>query len=178
MSSYPQAYIDYLFYFHAERDYFECHEVMEAYWKEHPGDPLATCYVGLIQIAVALYHHRRNNMNGARKMMASAITNLTEDGMVALGLDPAALIALLQERLSQMSDPAGKYEDLNLPLTDPELVLECMQRCKESSLHWQCTSDLSNDFIIHKHTLRDRSSVIAEREQSRLSKAQQRGRTS
>ncbi|WP_282935510.1 DUF309 domain-containing protein [Paenibacillus sp. RC67] len=178
MSSYPQAYIDYLIYFHAERDYFECHEVMEEYWKEHPGDPLALCYVGLIQIAVALYHQRRNNLKGAQKMMASAINNLTNDGMLALGLDPVVLKKLLQERLSQMSNSNTNYEDLNLPLTDTELVSECVKRCTESSLHWQCQSDFSNTFVIHKHKLRDRSSVIAEREQSRMTKAQQRGRTS
>ncbi|WP_028548539.1 DUF309 domain-containing protein [Paenibacillus sp. UNC451MF] len=178
MSSYPQAYIDYLIYFHAERDYFECHEVMEEYWKEHPGDPLASCYVGLIQIAVALYHQRRNNLNGAQKMMSSAITNLTDGGMSALGLDPELLKAMLQERLQQLLNPNNKYEDLNLPLTDAQLVAECRKRCTESSLHWQCPSDFSNTFVIHKHRLRDRSNVIAEREQSRMTKAQQRGRTS
>ncbi|MBE1441768.1 DUF309 domain-containing protein [Paenibacillus sp. OAS669] len=178
MSQYPQAYIDYLIYFHAERDYFECHEVMEAYWKEHPGDPLASCYVGLIQIAVALYHQRRNNLNGARKMMASAMTNLTDEGMQALGIDPKSLRSMLQERLTQLAAEAPVFEDINLPLTDVQLVEACRKRCEESSLHWQCASDFSNGRLIHKHKLRDRSSVIAEREQSRLNKAQQRGRSS
>ena len=36
MTQYPEAYTDYLCYFHGARDYFECHEVMEEYWKEHP----------------------------------------------------------------------------------------------------------------------------------------------
>ena len=31
---YPEAYIEYLMYFHGNRDYFECHEVLEEYWKE------------------------------------------------------------------------------------------------------------------------------------------------
>ncbi len=31
---YPNAYLDYLVYFHGHRDYFECHEVLEEYWKK------------------------------------------------------------------------------------------------------------------------------------------------
>lgn len=31
---YPAEYLEYLVYFHADRDYFECHEILEEYWKE------------------------------------------------------------------------------------------------------------------------------------------------
>ena len=45
VGEYPEAFISYLIEFHATRDYFECHELLEEYWKAHPGDPLA----GLVQ---------------------------------------------------------------------------------------------------------------------------------
>lgn len=52
--NYPQAYIEYLEYYHGARDYFECHEVLEEYWKENPSSPLSAAWVGLIQLAVAM----------------------------------------------------------------------------------------------------------------------------
>ncbi|WP_260405419.1 DUF309 domain-containing protein, partial [Paenibacillus sp. 598K] len=64
---YPDDYIQYLIEFHVTRDYFECHELLEEYWKEQPGDdPFYDTWVGLIQIAVSQYHHRRSNHRGAR----------------------------------------------------------------------------------------------------------------
>ncbi|MFE5317302.1 DUF309 domain-containing protein [Paenibacillus sp. NPDC056579] len=175
MSAYPQAYIDYLVYFHAERDYFECHEVMEEYWKEHPGDPLASNYVGLIQIAVALYHHRRNNLTGAKKMLASSLNNLTDTGMNSLGIHSEELRTRIAARLEQLSQPDSVYEDMNLPLSDPRLAAACMAECAQKGKTWLGSIDTSDTFLIHKHRLRDRSSVLHEREQSRLRKAEQRG---
>jgi len=168
---YPKAYIDYLMYFHAERDFFECHEVMEEYWKEHPEDPLSSNYVGLIQIAVSMYHHRRGNLKGAVKMLTQALHNLTDAGMLRLGLDPVQLRKMLNERLEALHPPGIPYSDLDLPIADPELMNFCMQQCGEQELSWLCASDLSDTYLIHKHTMRDRSSVIEERERSRRRKA-------
>jgi predicted metal-dependent hydrolase len=55
--------------------------VLEEYWKSVPDSPLRQAWYGLIQIAVALYHHRRGNIAGARKMLESAIHNISEDHM-------------------------------------------------------------------------------------------------
>ncbi len=63
---YPKAYIDYLVEFHATRDYFECHEILEEYWKEDPPKKRKRYWVGFIQLAVALYHHRRQNTAGQK----------------------------------------------------------------------------------------------------------------
>ena len=49
--AYPEAYIDFLVHFHGDRDWFECHERLEEYWKEHPDDPKSDTWVGLIQVA-------------------------------------------------------------------------------------------------------------------------------
>ena len=35
---YSQAYIDYLVHFHGDRDYFECHELLEEHWKKTKED--------------------------------------------------------------------------------------------------------------------------------------------
>lgn len=170
MSKYPQAYIDYLIYFHAHRDYFECHEVMEEYWKEHPGDPLAQAYVGCIQVAVSLYHQRRGNKAGAVKMLRNALNNLSDPDLRSLGIQADEFRRRLTERLALLAAPDFHYEDLNIPIGDAELEKLCVQQCMDQRLVWQGATDFTDTYLINKHTLRDRSEVIEERRQSRLNK--------
>lgn len=33
---YPTEYIQFLIHFHGDYDYFECHEILEGYWKTKP----------------------------------------------------------------------------------------------------------------------------------------------
>jgi predicted metal-dependent hydrolase len=176
MSNYPQAYIEYLIYFHAERDFFECHEVMEEYWKEHPGDPLSSAYVGCIQTAVSMYHQRRGNRPGAVKMLRSALNMFTDADLVKLGIAAAEFRARLTERLELLAEPDFQYSDLNIPLSDSELTALCLELCAERQLIWQSTSNLTDTYLIHKHTLRDRGPVVTERERSiQLKHAAKRG---
>ncbi|PZE21870.1 DUF309 domain-containing protein [Paenibacillus xerothermodurans] len=170
MSHYPQAFIDYLIHFHAERDFFECHEVLEEYWKEHPDDPLNKAYVGCIQVAVSMYHQRRGNLAGAVKLLRNALGNLTDEDMHRLGIEAAAFRERLQERLRELNKPDFQYRDLNIPLADPDLLSLCRERCAATNLTWQCPSNFDDTYLINKHTLRDRSGVIAERERSRHAK--------
>ncbi|MBD0380462.1 DUF309 domain-containing protein [Paenibacillus sp. WST5] len=164
MKRYPEAYTDYLLFFHAERDYFECHEVMEEFWKEHPGDERSKTYVALIQIAVGLYHDRRGNRAGSVKMLQSALKNAEPEHLASLGIDAAKLRQLLTDRLTRIPQSDHIYEDLNLPLADSELELWCMNESEKRGLVWQAPSRLDDDALTHKHTLRDRSDVIQERE--------------
>ncbi|MES2642044.1 MAG: DUF309 domain-containing protein [Myxococcota bacterium] len=48
-----------------ERQWFECHEVLEALWRELPRGPGRDYVQGLIQLAVSLEHWRRGNPRGA-----------------------------------------------------------------------------------------------------------------
>ncbi|MDB5054963.1 MAG: hypothetical protein JWM44_3013 [Bacilli bacterium] len=169
MKRYPEAYIEYLVYFHTVRDFFECHEVLEAYWKSIPESSLRQAWHGLIQTAVALYHQRRGNIAGARKMMESAVRLLTDDHLDELGIDALRFKAQLKNRLKQLQDtPNIRYEDLNIPLVD----LELLQLCKDHPLavhaEWYAISNMNNPQIIHKHTQRDRSEVVAERQKQLL----------
>lgn len=161
---YPQPYIDYLVYFHGVRDYFECHEVLEEYWKEKESAERERHWVGFIQIAVALYHHRRGNFTGAEKMMKSAITILMDEKnrVTPLGLDYDKLIETLEGRLEEIHNHFP-YHSLNLPVTDEQLLAICSEKCKEKGCSWGSQSDLSNQFLVHKHSVRDRRDVINER---------------
>lgn len=159
---YPREYLDYLIYFHAQRDYFECHEVLEEYWKEE--EVKRKVWVGLIQIAVSLYHQRRHNYTGSLKMMESALKIIHEEKeeIVSLGLDYNKLLLQIEERIHDIKS-LTPYQSLNLPLKDDVIQL-CQGMCESQGLAWGKASDLKDNYLINKHSLRDRSEVIKERQ--------------
>ncbi|MED1721886.1 DUF309 domain-containing protein [Brevibacillus parabrevis] len=162
---YPEPYLDYLVQFHVERDYFECHEILEEYWKSAPAEKRQPVWVGLIQIAVGLYHHRRGNLNGAGKMLTSAHALVKEhhEEIERLGLDSTALQRLLAERLDEIQK-GMPYRSLTLPMQAAELISAYKAACARQNQPEHRDSDMSDPFLLNKHTLRDRSDVLAERE--------------
>lgn len=163
--TYPKAYIQYLVCFHGSRDYFECHEVLEEHWKKESKEKRKKYWVGLIQIAVALYHHRRGNFNGAIKLMKNAIRILQEEksAIEALSLNHKELLALLIQRYSDLLN-REQYTSIHLPIVSKKLIELCKDECERQNYKWGSVSDMNNDFVLHKHKLRDRSKIIAERE--------------
>jgi hypothetical protein len=102
-------------------------------------------------------------------MMESAVRLLTDDHLDELGIDALRFKAQLKNHLKQLQDtPNIRYEDLNIPLVD----LELLQLCKDHPLavhaEWHAISNMNNPQIIHKHTQRDRSEVVAERQKQLL----------
>ncbi|MBP9094657.1 DUF309 domain-containing protein [bacterium] len=52
------------------QEFYECHETLEEYWLSLAIDvPHKELIQGIIQIAVAFYHLRRNNVKGALKLL-------------------------------------------------------------------------------------------------------------
>ncbi|QQE75989.1 DUF309 domain-containing protein [Brevibacillus composti] len=175
---YPEAYVEYLVQFHAERDYFECHEILEEYWKESPPGERQAVWVALIQIAVSLYHQRRGNFAGALKMMRSAIAGIMREkaAVKALGLDVDSLLAMLRLAAAQQ-EARQPYRSISLPIADPALLEACRTICADRGLSFDRESDLQNEFLLHKHTLRDRSDVVEERERQLRRRSQPRDRS-
>jgi uncharacterized protein len=120
--TYEPQYIQYLFYFNVERDYFECHEVMEELWIEEGRDPL---YQGLLQVAVGLYHARNDNVSGAIKLFTQALDKLTRYPEHQLGIDLSLLIEesrMYVERLRLNEESPFPFEDITIIITDPVLA--------------------------------------------------------
>jgi len=164
MISFPKAYITYLVEFHASRDYFECHELLEEYWKENPSDRFADTWVGLIQLAVGLYHERRGNVRGAVKMFMQAERRLSAAPLDELGIDNDSLQKEIRSRLSYLqAEGETPYTDINLQIVNDDVILLCKQICDQRGLIWGSPSPLDEEAIIHRHTKRDRSDVIAAR---------------
>ena len=164
MRSYPASYIAYLVHFHATRDYFECHELLEEYWKEHPDDGLADLWVGLIQLAVGQYHERRGNRRGAGRMYAESLNRLTNADWSATGADRADLIDQLRVRLAEVNGQGETtYKDMSFFIQDVELMRLCEAECQKLGVVWGAGSPMDDESVIHRHMLRDRSDVIAAR---------------
>jgi predicted metal-dependent hydrolase len=161
---YPKAYLDFLIYFHSDRDYFECHEVLEEHWKEQPQKYRHSHWVGLIQIAVGLYHHRRGNINGAWRMYDKAISIIGKEqkAISELGLDVSKLLEQLKAQQLLLKKPPHTFFDLDLPITDDQLLQECIERCLQLGKEW-CTQKQVPETLIHKHSLRDRNEIVKER---------------
>ncbi len=151
MAIYPEAYIKYLLYFHADRDYFECHEVLEDHWKRVPKPERESHWVTLIQIAVALYHERRGNLKGAEILYRRLEKRIDKDqeALHALGLDQRQLHKDIMERKRFLGKQP--FVDYNLPLNDQALIDECRERSAKEVKEWQKASQLEDHALVHKH---------------------------
>ena len=58
-----------------------------------------------------------------------------------------------------------------LPLSDSSLEKQCIELCQKQNLSWKDLNAIPGEYIINKHTLRDRTEVITERNEQ-LQKAE------
>jgi len=134
MQTYDRLYVDFIYYFNIERDYFECHEVMEELWLEEGRKPL---YQGLLQIAVGLYHHWNGNVGGSIKLFSQGIEKLQHFSSPILGIDLAMIVEESRQYVQKLLNIAeGPFEfyDLNLILVDPILEAKLAARIAETTL--------------------------------------------
>jgi predicted metal-dependent hydrolase len=120
-NQYDRLYVEFIYYFNVERDYFECHEVMEELWLEEGRSPL---YQGLLQVAVGLYHHRNGNVSGSIKLFTAALEKLARRKPVELGIDLDRLVEDSQRYLSQLEhlgEEPFMFYDLDILIIDPLL---------------------------------------------------------
>ncbi|MBV7507193.1 DUF309 domain-containing protein [Bacillus sp. sid0103] len=164
---YPSEYIQFLAHFHGDRDYFECHELLEDYWKKIDSRNKDSIWVGLILMSVSLYHHRRYNFSGAKRTLIKAIKifELQPDSLTKLGLQNVELLHLLNGLLSAL-EKGESYQSVSLPISDKALAELSRRTCEQKGFIWGRESDLKNKSIIDRHKLRDRTSIIEERQQS------------
>ncbi|WP_079479902.1 DUF309 domain-containing protein [Halobacillus salinus] len=151
---YPRAYIDFLTHFQGTRDYFECHEVLEEYWKEtNPGDR-SSVWVFLIQLSVSLYHHRRGNFKGAHKLIKRCSVTFPKHkaSLVQLGLDVKKMERLITKLEKSVLD-VEPYKSLLLPICNESLKQIVLQRCQEWNVTYGDPSSMT-EALVEKHRLR------------------------
>jgi uncharacterized protein len=74
------------------REFFECHETLEAVWNAEPG-PIRVLYKGILQVGVGCYHLLRHNYRGAVIKLQSGADYLEPFAPRCMGVEVARLIA-------------------------------------------------------------------------------------
>ena len=75
-----------------QREWFECHETLEALWMHATGEA-RHLYQGIIQISVALHHWRNGNFQGTILLLEGGVAYLRRLPNCCMWLDVAALIS-------------------------------------------------------------------------------------
>ena len=150
-------YVDFYNFFNGNQDYFECHEVLEQYWREiAPGDK-EHVLVGLVQLATGMYHWRRGNFNGALKILTKSLHNIKTNKQ-SIFLKPINLPLLEKQILHSISqvEQHKPFQFFTIDIVDSEL-----KRLVDKRMLEQPNSD--DQFLLHKHMLRDRTEILEAR---------------
>ncbi|HLY67691.1 MAG TPA: DUF309 domain-containing protein [Chloroflexota bacterium] len=73
------------------REFYECHETLEAIWLAEPGQ-IRTLYQGILQVGVAFYHLGRQNVRGATSLFETGIAYLQPFAPHCMGVNVQQLI--------------------------------------------------------------------------------------
>jgi predicted metal-dependent hydrolase len=84
-------------------EFFEAHEVLEDVWRAAPAAEKRFLQ-GLIQVAVALHHHSKENRVGARSLLARARRNLSGYPDEFCGIDLKPLLKSLDRWQEALED--------------------------------------------------------------------------
>lgn len=100
---------------------FSAHEVFEARWKDGPVAE-RDLWQGLAQLCVGSTHRERGNGTGARRLWQRARGRLAAyaaTGGPSYGLDPVAITAWLDQRLSELVEAKAEHSDAVAPGLPP-----------------------------------------------------------
>jgi len=73
------------------REYFQCHETLEAIWLVEP-DPFRQFYQGILQVGVGFLHLSRNNYLGAVELLERGVRRLQPFSPRCMGVEIESLI--------------------------------------------------------------------------------------
>lgn len=100
------------------REFFECHETIEAVWMAEPR-PVRLLYQGILQVGVALYHVQQNNWRGAVKVLARATPKLAHFVPSCLSVDVSGLLAdarRIRQHLAELGpERIGEFDPAMFP---------------------------------------------------------------
>ncbi len=140
--------------FYIQQDYFECHELLEEAWKSNNNHKKDDFLVGLTLYAVSLYHYRQLNFKGALTCIKKASTILSKHpkSLEAFNISPKKMIVQCHQ-IEHDILTKQQFNHIMLPHLDDQLS------------HLYPSQITSDQEIILKHKLRDRSDIINLRKQ-------------
>lgn len=154
------SFVHFLKEFNDTHDYFECHEILEDYWKEVAPKQKIHPLAAFILLSTSMYHWRRGNIAGAIKTMNTSMKRLKET-YESIYYEPINLSKLLQDMAYSITLMMENqtFKQFTIEITDNHLLF--LVNKKEIAT----TDDLH--FLTHKHMLRDRSEIHIERERQK-----------
>lgn len=119
--------VKFIVLFNRDRDYYECHDVMEELWLE---EGRSRFWQGLLQVAVGLHHYGNDNYTGAVKLLRAALEKLDDYADAEAGIDVKRLredaAAVLAPLEAWLADGAGleppEPEPITIRVIDRELA--------------------------------------------------------
>lgn len=157
-----QALINFYYQFHKKQHYFLCHDILEDAWKAESNFSKQDAVVSLILFATACYHYRRNNLKGAYKSFNKSneiIQNAKDSNVLNLNID--AFQQLIEQQIAMVNE-SKPFSPVVLPInTDFEKIIKV--NFPDYDYNQVTTTD---SFIVDYHKLRDRSEVIAAKEEA------------
>jgi predicted metal-dependent hydrolase len=121
LSSHGKLDRRYLGYFECfnRQIYYEAHDVLEDLWLEVKGDRHFFFYKGLIQLAGAFVHLKKEKLNPAARLFRLSLQNLSDFQPVTLDLDVESLISRMNhwlEILEKSDYTKNPYDSNNNPI--------------------------------------------------------------
>lgn len=161
---YHPLFLQFIVYFNDNQDYFECHEVLEEYWKEQENFSKDHPLTAYILMATGLYHWRRGNTAGATRTLNKAIRRFRQmpvhfdDYQEEVAID--TIISNLEHCVKCIELSEGFY-------TFPLPISQELQIAAEKSKPSIVLLPKNSASVIHKHMQRDRSDILLQREEKK-----------
>ena len=158
--TFDSKFVHFIKEFNETKDYFECHELLEDYWKEVAPRQKVHPLAALILLSTSMYHWRRGNYLGASRTMNSSITRMKET------IHSPFFETLNIDKL--LEDTANAYQSIqdHKPFSAFQIVVQhesLLNLIQELTVE----QEENQHFLIHKHMLRDRTEILEEREKQK-----------
>jgi predicted metal-dependent hydrolase len=158
-------FVKFIVYFNRNQDYFECHEVLEEYWKSLPDGNKEHPLTAYILLATGMYHWRRGNLVGAYRTLKKAnekMNTATEvQTLFTDGIDFNLLRNDVHSAINQV-DERLPFTFFHIAVTSPALLQLTSEMEQKIDL-----LPFGSDAIIHKHMLRNRGDILQERNKNK-----------
>lgn len=155
-------FVQFMVYFNDNQDYFECHEVLEEYWKSIPASDKNHPLTAYILLATGMYHWRRGNFAGAIRTLRKVKRKLpvfsadyTEE------IDFQQLVAHVNYTVDRVEKELP-FESFSFTITSSTLRAKI-----EIAQQSMTLLSFGSEAVIHKHMLRDRSDILRERDEKK-----------
>lgn len=104
-----------------QKQFYECHDSLEALWMEAP-ESERNFYQGILQVSVAFYHLSNHNWQGAVILMGEGRRRLQAYQPTYAGLDLDAFVAQVTHTLTQLQQSGAAQVELMAQQVDPPVL--------------------------------------------------------